>query len=419
MFKLQVFKSRGVRLAAGLAVVVTAGGVLSGVADGKATSATTFTGAPLTIYAIAPVNTALGSVPQDLSGVKAAVLTINKAGGLDHHKLLVQTCNDTDPNAELSCAQAAVSGKALAFDGAITLLNGTAFDAALEGANVPSVAPVIVPGQYTSPIVFPVDSPNSSFESCMPLVPKVTGKTKIGILSENLGIQLATDTELQAEAKVVGADYVGIATVPVTTTDFTSAAQQLASDGAQIVITETEPQAIPAFIQAAQSLGDSFTYCAIDSTTPLDTLAALGASADNFYMGASLPPASTAAKYPLVKKYVAAMKAEQASGDANATITTGTPSMAFRAWLGIQVIKQAAALVKGPLTGASLLAALRQTTFNSGGVIPTIDFAHPGPVSAFRRIFNPEEILLKWDPSTKQLVPTNTKPINSLTALGL
>lgn len=378
-----------------------------------------FTGKPVTIYTSAPLKTPIANVPESPAGLKAAAKAMNARGGLVGHKVLVKVCNDTDPNAEVTCARNAKRDGALALAGAIFLLNGPAANAALAKEGIPSVASILTPGQYSSPIVFPIDDPADGYTACPALAPAASGKSKIGMISQNLPIQLATVKAIRNETKLLKSDFTKTVVVPIATADFSSAVQELADKGSEIVISQLTPPAIPGFVTAANSLGKKFVYCSTASQGPVDVLKKLGPLASDYYFGSTFPPLSDADKYPLLKQFVDEMKAAQDAGDEAANTGTGIPSHGLRAWLGLQVIEQAAKTVKGELNSASLMTALQTLKVDFGGVVPPIDYSKPNAIKGYERLFNAEQRLIKWDPAKKELVSTDAEPIDALKVQGV
>lgn len=429
-------KVLGVRqglLAAGVAAALLAAGCSSSSSgssssssSGGATAASTAsssggstaTGSPVVIYTSTLLNAPLGDIPQLSSAIKAGALAINKAGGLDGHQVVVKVCNDTDPNAELVCARNAAADKAIAFVSPVFLYNAAAVDKELEQYQIPNVGALTTQAsEYTSPVYFPVDAPELTYQACPALMPQLTGMKKIAVIAINAPTNLGTVSRLEQTMKNIGSDYVGKVIVPPNTTDFSSAVQQLAGDGAQTVITQLTPSQVPGFLEAVSSLGKHFAVCTSSNQVPVGILAQLGAAASNVYLASGLPPTSAAANYPLLTEYTKELAAEAAAGDSSAVPVQGIPVIQLRAWLGMQVLEQVAKSVHGPLTNLTLLAALNKATVNLGGVVPTLDFAKPNPAAGYARVFNPYATLVKWDVSSKELVTTSAKPVDAVKLL--
>ncbi len=62
--------------------------------DDPTSSNQTFTGDPVTVMTIAPVDTAAINQPEIHDAAKAAAASINNAGGLNGHEVKVINCND-------------------------------------------------------------------------------------------------------------------------------------------------------------------------------------------------------------------------------------------------------------------------------------------------------------------------------------
>ena len=391
----------------------------AGASSASSSSGSTATGSPVVVYTSTLIKTPLGDIPQLPAALKAGVLAINKAGGLDGHQVIVKVCNDTDPNAELLCARNAAADKAIAFVSPVFLYNAAAVDSELAQFHIPDVAAINTQeSEYSSPMYFAVDAPELAYEACPALVPQKTGMKKIGVLAFNLPVNLGIVAHLEQVMKNIGSDYVGKVIVPANTTDFSSAVQQLSGDGAQTVIMSLSPSQMPGFLEAAASLGKKFAVCTAANQVPVGLLAQLGPAANNVYLASGIPAVSDMGQYKLLADYKQELAAEAATGDSAADPNQGIPIITLRAWLGTKVLQQVAASVHGPLTNETLLAALNKATaVNLGGVVPTLDFAKPNLAAGYARVFNPYATILKWDVSSKQEVATGAKPVDTVRLL--
>lgn len=386
---------------------------------GETTPSQDFTGKPVTIFTSAPIDTELADVPELPAAVKAAARAINERGGLNGHEVEVEVCNDTDPNAEVACARRAAKANALAFSGAVFILNPAATGKVIEEAQIPSVANLSLQTvELANPINFAIDAPGLAFLPCQPLAPEVSGKARIVTIAQNLPNQLASVKLIATAAEQSGADYGGDVVVPVQQTDYSSPVQELSDKGAEIVTTQLAPTALPALVSAATSIGEQFTYCSSSSNVPIQVLGQLGAAASDYYVGTAFPPVNATDEYPLLQEFQDEMAAQQESGDDGADLTTGIPSNALRGWLGMRIIEQAAEGVEGELNNETLLAALNEAKVDLGGVVPDLDFSKPNPAKGFERYFNTEMTLIKWDPDEGAYVETDAEPVDTLELLG-
>jgi ABC-type branched-subunit amino acid transport system substrate-binding protein len=387
-----------------------------GKADGNAQK---FTDAPVTVFVSAPIGTPVADTPQIVAGARAAVRALNEEGGLVGHELKVEVCNDTDANAEIACARKAAKEEALAFAGSAFLYNPEAAEKALAKAKIPNVATIASsPVEYSQPINFPIDMPIFGLLPCVTQAPAATNHKALALITQNLPLQIAGAKQIEQAAKGARADYRGTVVVPVSQTDYSSPVQELADNGSELVVAFLGPGQLSALLQAATSVGQEFTYCDAAGGAPVDVLAQLGEAASDFYVGAGLPPTSTADKHPIMQEFLDQLKAEEEAGNAEATISTGIPIHTLRAWLAVRIIAQVAPSVKGELTGASLLAALNRSKVDLGGLAPPLDFSKPVPVPGYERAFNPTLLLSKWDPRNKEFVESGQPPQNALKLLA-
>jgi ABC-type branched-subunit amino acid transport system substrate-binding protein len=397
----------------------TTGAAVTGAATTSTATQGHATGSPVTVYTSTPLKNKLGDVPWIPSAINAGIRAINDHGGLQGHKVVLKVCNDLDANSEVTCVRNAAKDKAIAFVGAVFLNNAATVAQLLQKYQIPNVGALVTqPAENSSPMFFPIDAPALANPGCVALMPQVTGNKKIGAITTDLPVTLHDIDEAEQAVKKVGANYVGRVVVPANTTDFSSAVQQLSDKGAENVLMQLPPPSLPAFLQAVRSLGKKFNFCTSATQVPVDMLASLGPAAANIYLGSGLPPASAADRYPLLKEYAREIAAQARTGDKNANIDHGIPIITLRAWLGTQILEQAAKRVQGGLTNQTLLAALNKSTIDLGGLVPPLDFSKPKPTKGFERIFNPTNTLVKWDVSKKEEVSTDAKPIDSVALLA-
>lgn len=383
-----------------------------------AASKVTFKGDPVTIYTNGPLKNAIGNFAEIPAAARAAATAINAKGGLKGHEVRVKACNDTDANAELACARKAKQDDALAFVGSTFILNPGGAEQILQGAKIPNVAPLVSNNvEYTNPTNFPIDGAIFGFFTCSAQGAQATGKKKVAYIAQNFAAQKELVPVLEKLSKAQGLQFVGSVFLSPTQTDFSSAAGELQSKGADLTIVALTPATAPAFLQARAQLGDTSAVCITPSSFSVDDLAKVGAAADGIYVASTLPGPGSADEYPLVQQFVADMKAAKGAGDGDADLTKGQPTNALRTWLGMHAIEQAAGRVRGELTNASLLRALNRTTLDTGGVVPPIDFAKPNAAKPFARVFNGTVRLLRWNAGEKSLDRTKTPDLDALPIL--
>src|SRR5581483_343685 len=79
---------------------------------------------------------------------------------------------------------------------------------------------------------------------------------------------------------------------------------------------------------------------------------------------------------------------------------------ALGAWLAVQVFKQVAASIKGPITQASFAAAIKTATkIKMGGIIPNLNFTKCLAAGPYGHVYNWTSSVAKWDVTQGAYVP--------------
>lgn len=416
-------------LTVGVAAVILAAAIAAGCGDddpdGGATAQSTtpkvaFTGKPVTVYFIGPLNTPIADLRDAAAAVRAGVRRINTEGGVKGSEIKVKVCDNTDANAERACVRRAIADKASAFIGSYFLYNPKASQDALDKADIPSIATQAAQQvEFGSPINFPIYTSSFGLLACPSQMVSATGAKRISAIAQDLPIQKELLGTIQGLAQATNISYGTNATLPVSQTDYSSAVKRLADSDPDAVVDVLTPTAQLAFFSAQRSLGQKFdAICAVPGNFSTPTLKKLGPEAETVYLSSGLPPVSedSAAKWPLVKQFREDMTAAADAGDEDASLDKlASEGTAFNAWLGVEVLKQAAANLRGVATGEKLRAALNETKVDlSGADLPPIDFSKPVGAPGFERFFNDVVKLYKWDPSSEALVPTKATPVHIL-----
>lgn len=388
-------------------------------------SAAAASGSPLDVWAIQPLSNAVGLVPQVPAGAKAAARYINANGGIgsDHHQLVVKVCDSQgSPQGEVQCAQQAAADKqAIAVVNPVAIYNADAFAQVLRQAGLASINPFIAtPAALTNPINFPLYSPNFGSSACAVLGAKAANIKRVAFAEINLPISLAGGQTAAELAKKQGLTVTDTVTFPVTVSDLSPYVKQLQATNPQLVVLNMQPNLVGQFMQAANSLGAQWAYCAQDGITVWQQMVGLGSIASNFYYAATLPEVIQPSSNAIVNAFRSQALAEAQSGDQAAGLApTNEPASTFQAWMATQTVFQVAAKMSGTIDRQSFLAALNKATVSFPGVLPTIDFAKPNPVPQYSRLFNTTLFLKKWDVASKsEQVVTSVQPTQFGTLIG-
>lgn len=346
-------------------VAACGGEANSGSPEGSAT----FTGEPVTVMTVAPVNTQLINHPDVFTIAEAAVDTLNKAGGLGGHKVNLITCNERqDTNAAAACAREAVSSKAIAVVGGNTT-NGASIVPILKAANIPWIGP---PG-FSAP---ELDSDNSYMLLAGSVAFAGVGQKAAKDGCEEV-ITIFYDTpatdgvnELVATGvEAGGGSGVELVKIPRTTTDFSS----IAKSGAQgdCVIAGMPAQQSAALAKAGRALNLETNYYMLQ----LDDTTAKAA-------GGALEGAQSVTNFPTIDNPAWKTALEAAPElDLSNPYTQNT-------WVSYQVLADA---LKGEtdISAATVTAGLKAATDETaGGLMAPTNFSKPFPVPGLSRVFN-------------------------------
>jgi branched-chain amino acid transport system substrate-binding protein len=382
-----------------------------------------FSGPPIVISTETADHTAIASWGQIFAAVKAAAAAMNATGGINGHEVVVHTCNtNADPNQEVACARRAVSDGSVATVGNAIFLQNDQVEEVLAAAGIPDIASVaFTPKQLTLSNTFPIINVPTDEAACTaPAFTKEFGITKAtGVL-----IGLAASAQLNSELpKYFKALHNPIPVAPAigfaqSTSDFTPIVQRISSEGANLLLLNTSIQTTSALASTSISLGKKWNFCGNFGNMSGKIALGLGSEAakTNLFQGDWFPPPTAAAQYPLVQQFVTQMKAEQAAGDTEADLGPANYlSGSMNAWLGMQVLKQAAESIHGPLTRQSMMTAT-ETLKPDLGNLASIDFSKPLGSGGLKRVFNPWTIAWKWDPTKRNWYLVPGIRVNALSA---
>ena len=196
-------------------------------------------GAPIKLLVDYPAGNAIQNFPTVATGAQAAAAAINKAGGINGHKIDMLTCNNQDnANQSLKCARMAVSEHVVAVVGQADLYSNESLPL-LQAAGIPSVGLFTVdnPQDQTSPMSFMLNAGSvGSFLGA----PFLLAQHHIKSVVE----AVATAPVAVSQAKLIvpllkqaGVAFKGTVSVPLTgVTDYAPYAAQLKKTGAQAII---------------------------------------------------------------------------------------------------------------------------------------------------------------------------------------
>jgi ABC-type branched-subunit amino acid transport system substrate-binding protein len=375
------------RPAAGAALCVLAITVAACSSSGSSTSSpastgaspagavSTATGSPINIGVIQPTNTAIYNAGDEVAAVRAAALAVNAAGGINGHKVVVDYCNNQDdPNVTAACVRQMISDKVVELAAGIDIL-GPSMVQSLSAAGIPVVdEDALSLGEMTAPTAFPLTGGIPAAMAVATSVAAQRGYKKI-LLVANSGNPFETTFEaaVSGTAKRYGLAYAGVVDFPVAgISDFSPYAAKIVNSGADIVdVTLAINQEVP-LIEAVRALGSKVQFITGSGAFTDADITRYASTVNGLYIVNDVPPvnAATEARFPMIKTFVAQVKAEAATGDsdANASIMR---SFALRVWDGLEAQFQIMKGIKGPITAATYLTALNSAeNVSLNGILP-------------------------------------------------
>ena len=249
-------------LAAGAAIVLAAGGVTACGASRGTTS--TGSGGDDGAYKLY-LQYNQGEVtdqPDGKYGAEAAVAAINKAGGVDGHKLELETCNDHGvPADQTACIRRALSSGAVASVG----LSGTGLSAQLKpvvDAKLPLIGYLANPLEFNVPTAYPLGSYTGGMYMSLPFAMKERQHVRrIAVLARDDASSQPSIPLIREGAKKAGVEYAGTVIVPgAGAPDYAPYAQkiqQLRPDG---VIFDTNVTIGGSMMRALDAIGAHPSY---------------------------------------------------------------------------------------------------------------------------------------------------------------
>lgn len=338
----------------------------------KADSSVEFTGTPIKVMTIAPVDTAAINTPEIVTAAEAATTTLNNAGGINGSKVELISCNDgNDPNTAGDCARKAVSEKVAAVVGGFTT-NGTAIVPVLEKAGIPWIGgPGLAAEELSSSNSFPLVAGAAGFvaigartvaddcdSTAMVLYDVPTAQKAADLI--NLGI---------GGAKGQPAKHIK---VPTTTTNFSAVAKSAGESDCAIVGLPNDQIAALAAAGAAQN--EDTRYYSVQGALNQAVLEGANGAMDKAVSAVNFVVASDPAWD----------EAKKASSEIDWTYP-----YVQNTWAAYQVLKEAIGTEKDA-TAATLLASLNKAdAITAGGLTAPIDFTKEFPVPGLNRVFNP------------------------------
>jgi ABC-type branched-subunit amino acid transport system substrate-binding protein len=300
------------------------------------------------------------SFPGVWAAAQAAALAINNAGGINGHPVSIVTCNNQfSPNGAVACARQAVSDGVVAYTG-FDLLGFSVYPV-LKPAGIPSTVETITPLDAQGPLQRPIDGGGLIEFYGQPLAAVKEGaKTATLVVPETPGYQLEIAYE-QETAKTVGLKILKTILLPNTQTTFASTVQQLRSVNADANILLLNAGAQTLLAQTATSQGYTPTWISYLGSFDTKTFNLMAANASKLWYVSGLPPVTASSQFSGIAQYNSEMDAAGKDGIAN-TGTDDRFETTLQAWLQIHALAEIAKKISGPVTSATLAAAIAKAT---------------------------------------------------------
>jgi branched-chain amino acid transport system substrate-binding protein len=263
---------------------------------------------------IAPFQTAVLSLIDQVNGLEASVKAFNARGGIGGHCMELTTCDSkANPNQEADCARQLIDKGIVATLNDTTSFNTQGVIDLMLPAGMPRVA--ISPGSQdlgsaAIPISFFLGGGGAG-TTLMMLPPCVAnGFKKIGMINVDSPAVAGLIGLMQTELKAYGATLVGNVAVPAGTTDFQQFTLAMESKGAECTMLPLGENEAKQVLRAAQQLGGKMRFSASMGTFGEADLKAFGNFASLIYLNSYLPPATASQKtFPILKEIIADLSA--------------------------------------------------------------------------------------------------------------
>ncbi|ETD31552.1 ABC transporter substrate-binding protein [Williamsia sp. D3] len=348
--------------------------------DDPTSSNQTFTGDPVTVMTIAPVDTAAINQPEIHDAAKAAAASINNAGGLNGHEVKVINCNDgNDTNKAAECARQAVSENVAAVLGGFTT-NGATINPILDEAGIPWIgAPGFSPNELADKNSFPLLSGAPTFAGIAAKAAKDGCASVATVLYDTPTTGKAVDL-INLGLTAAGSKPATNIKVPTTTTDFGSVAKSAGeSDCAIIGLPNDQTVAVA---KAGESVGVDTRYYILSGGLNDTVLSQAGKA----FEGAGSASNFVVASNPVWDEAKASTDDVDWTGPYNQDT-----------WASYKVFAEVMA-AQPEITAATVTAAMNGAKdIDAGGLMAPVDFTTEFAVPGLNRVFNRNVVYITAD----------------------
>lgn len=348
--------------------------------DDQTSSNQSFTGDPVTVMTIAPVDTAAINQPEIHDAAKAAAASINNAGGLNGHEVKVINCNDgNDTNKAAECARQAVSENVVAVLGGFTT-NGATINPILDQAGIPWIgAPGFSPNELADKNSFPLLSGAPTFAGIAAKAVKDGCTSVATVLYDTPTTGKAVDL-INLGLTAAGGQPATNIKVPTTTTDFGSVAKS-AGEADCAIIGLPNDQTV-AVAKAGESVGVDTRYYILSGGLNDTVLSQAGKA----FEGAGSASNFVVASNPVWDEAKASTDDVDWTGPYNQDT-----------WASYRVFADVMA-GQPDITAATVTAAMNGAKdIDAGGLMAPVDFTTEFAVPGLNRVFNRNVVYITAD----------------------
>jgi ABC-type branched-subunit amino acid transport system substrate-binding protein len=362
--------------------------------------------------------------PDYLAGAKAAVESINNAGGVNGKKIDLIECDDqNNPNQAAACARNMVSDHVVAVAGGVSLFGAQEAEV-LKAAGIPWVGALPIVAQETSlSNEYPIESGNIGNYGTVGYFAKKAGKTGVAGLVLQGALGTAAAQALQQGAKAAGLPYKGTVTLPISATDYAPYIQKLAALHADAIGTQLASAQFLLFTTAAAQAGETWQIyppAVAIATNFFSAMSKQPAEIARVTPMSAVPPAdpSIASTYSGVSKYLADIKAYEAtSHDSNAASPDYYTEGSISSWQAVMAVAQILKTVSGTPSTSSFVSALTKSGPIDTGLGPAWNPPPPKGPSSYPQVTNGAEFA--WSLKGGKYTLADPQPVDVFKLLGL
>jgi ABC-type branched-subunit amino acid transport system substrate-binding protein len=346
--------------------------------DSNASAGGSGSSAPIKLLVISQLQAASFAFPEIADGAKAAAEAVNAAGGVNGHKIQVDSCNDEgDPNVAATCGRKAVQG------GYAAVLNSTSLYSAsfmplLEAGKVPAVGSTpLTPPDFTSPVTFPIGGGNPLDYGGVGYLSAKDGCKNAGIIRDTAAAVDSTTMGIEKGFEAGGGNPIQtVVKASGESADFAAPVSQITSSDVDCLLLAEAPAAVARIVGTVrQSAKPTLPISTLSAAFPEALVKSLGKAAEGVQVNSSF-----------------AVPSETDTPTFWADMTKYAPNapksgQALVGWAGVQVVKQVAAEAKAYDHAALLDALGKASDVKVEGLASVLDFSKPNPNKDYARIF--------------------------------